>query len=153
MKIWFSFLLLLFAIPGFTQSDVFRTKLFNLDDGVAIKGYDPVSYFTMNRAMKGKKEFSISYLGVNYHFASAEDRDIFKDNPGKFEPQFGGWCAYAMGKEGAKVEVDPETFKIINGKLFLFYNRLFNNTLKSWNLDEPNLHAQADINWQNFLKQ
>ncbi|HEV3224382.1 MAG TPA: YHS domain-containing (seleno)protein [Puia sp.] len=153
MKIWFSFLLLLFTIPGFTQSIVFRTKQFNLDDGVAIKGYDPVSYFTLNKAVKGKKGYSISYLGVNYHFSTSADRDAFQTNPSKYEPQYGGWCAYAMGKEGSKVEVDPETFKIINGRLFLFYNRFFNNTLKSWNLDEPSLHTQADANWQKLLKQ
>jgi YHS domain-containing protein len=154
MKIWISFLLILFfAIQGFAQSDDFRTKQFNLDEGLAIKGYDPVSYFTMNKAVKGKEEFSVSYRGVNYHFITSADRDAFQANPAKYEPQFGGWCAYAMGKEGSKVEVDPETFKIINSKLFLFYNRFFNNTLKSWNLDEPSLHAQADLNWQKLLKQ
>ncbi|HEV3251961.1 MAG TPA: YHS domain protein, partial [Puia sp.] len=84
MKIWFSFLMLLFVIPGFSQSDVFRTKQFNLDDGVAIKGYDPVSYFTMNKAVKGKKEYSISYLGVNYHFSTSADRDAFQTNPSKY---------------------------------------------------------------------
>ena len=63
----------------------------------------------------------------------------FASNPAKYEPQYGGWCAYAMGHDGSKVEVDPETFKIINGKLFLFYNRFFNNTLKTWNQDESKL--------------
>ncbi|HZE82850.1 MAG TPA: YHS domain protein, partial [Puia sp.] len=65
-----------------------------------------------------------------------------------YEPQYGGWCAYAMGKDGSKVEVDPGTFKIVNGKLFLFYNRFFNNTLKTWNKDEDHLHKNADNNWQ-----
>lgn len=154
MKIWFLLLLIpLIAIQGFAQTDDFRTKQFNLDDGVALKGYDPVYYFTINKALKGKKEFSVSYRGVNYHFITSADKDAFKANPPKYEPQYGGWCAYAMGKEGSKVEVDPETFKIINGKLFLFYNRFFNNTLKSWNLDEPRLHEQADTNWQKLLKQ
>ncbi len=151
MKIWFSFLILLFAMPGLSQSDNFRRKQFNLDNGVAIKGYDPVSYFTLNKGIKGKKEFSISNLGVKYYFSTMTNRDVFIANPEKYEPQYGGWCAYAMGKEGTKVEVDPETFKIVNGKLFLFYNRFFNNTLKSWNLDEINLHSQADKNWQKLL--
>ena len=67
--------------------------------------------------------------------------------PGKYEPQYGGWCAYAMGATGEKVPVDPETFKIVHGKLFLFYNKFLNNTLKSWNKYEKNLNAKADGNW------
>ena len=59
-----------------------------------------------------------------------------------------GWCAYAMGAKGEKVSIDPETFKIINGKLYLFYNSYFNNTLKSWNKNEPTLKAKADVNWK-----
>ena len=141
------------AFTGFSQSDVFRTKQYNLDDGVAIKGYDPVAYFSVGKAEKGKSAFSSSYHGVQYHFASAADQNIFLTNPEKYEPQYGGWCAYAMGHDGSKVEVDPETFKIIDGKLFLFYNRFFNNTLKTWNQDESNLHARADTNWQKILKQ
>ncbi|MEN9569980.1 MAG: hypothetical protein RL172_1211, partial [Bacteroidota bacterium] len=61
-----------------------------------------------------------------------------------------GWCAYAMGAKGQKVTIDPETFKIRNGKLYLFYNKLFNNTLKDWNKDEPALCAKADTNWTNI---
>lgn len=153
MKLLATVLLLCFASAGFSQADDFRKKQFNLDDGVAIKGYDPVAYFTAGKAEKGKSAFSSSYHGVNYHFANAADLSSFQANPEKFEPRYGGWCAYAMGHDGSKVEVDPETFKIINGKLFLFYNRFFNNTLKTWNQDESKLHTQADANWQKILKQ
>ena len=69
-----------------------------------------------------------------------------------YEPQYGGWCAYAMGTSGEKVKVDPETFKIIDGRLFLFYNAFFNNTLNSWNKDEKNYHTKADQNWKTILK-
>jgi YHS domain-containing protein len=151
MKVLLTVLLLCLSSAGFSQADDFRKKQFNLDDGVAIKGYDPVAYFTMGKAEKGKSAFSSSYHGVNYHFASAADLNSFQASPEKFEPQYGGWCAYAMGHDGSKVEVDPETFKIINGKLFLFYNRFFNNTLKTWNLDESRLHTRADANWQKIL--
>jgi YHS domain-containing protein len=100
--------------------------------------------------MKGVKKFAVVYEGVTYYFASPENKEEFKKNPAKYEPQYGGWCAFAMGKDGTKVEVDPGTFKILNGKLFLFYNQFFNNTLKSWNKDEANLHQHADANWQKF---
>jgi len=153
MKVLLIMLCMFFASAAFSQSEAFRIKQFNLDDGVAIKGYDPVTYFTAGKAEKGKSSFATIYKGVSYHFKDAEDLKTFQANPEKFEPQYGGWCAYAMGHDGSKVQVDPETFKIINGKLFLFYNRFFNNTLKSWNEDESKLHAQADENWQKFLKQ
>ena len=127
-----------------------RRKEFNLSNGVAIDGHDPVAYFKMGKAQTGKKEWSVYYQGVIYYFASAENKEEFKKNPKAYEPQYGGWCAYAMGKDGSKVEVDPETFKIIEGKLYLFYNRFFNNTLKSWNKDQESLKASADVNWQKF---
>lgn len=124
-----------------------RKKHFNLENGVAIQGYDPVAYFNSNKAVKGKKEIAVSHQGATYYFASSQNKEAFKSNPSKYEPEYGGWCAYAMGAKGEKVEVDPETFKIINSRLFLFYNRFFNNTLKDWNKDEANLHAKADANW------
>lgn len=129
------------------QTDV-RKKQFNLDKtGLAIEGYDPVAYFTQQKAVEGKKEIALTNDGVTYHFASTQDRDLFKANPAKYEPQYGGWCAYAMGATGEKVEIDPGTFKLVDGKLYVFYNKFFNNTKKSWNKDEANLKAKADVNW------
>ena len=126
-----------------------RKNHFNLSkNGLAIDGYDPVAYFKSNKAIKGKKEFAVDHQGAVYYFSSIENKEAFIKNPVAYEPQYGGWCAYAMGKEGDKVSVDPETFKIINGKLFLFYNKFFNNTLNSWNKDETNLKTKADVNWQ-----
>lgn len=124
-----------------------RKKQFNLEKGIAIQGYDPVAYFTKNKAVKGNKNLAVVHQGVTYHFSSSENKDLFKNNPSAYEPQYGGWCAYAMGAKGEKVEIDPETFTLINGRLFLFYNAFFNNTLKDWKKDEANLHKKADINW------
>lgn len=129
---------------------VLREKQYNLDDKVAISGYDPVAYFILNKAVKGKKELSYTYQGVEYHFSSGASLDAFKKEPSKYEPQYGGWCAYAMGAKGEKVTIDPESFKIINGKLYLFYNSYFNNTLKSWNKNEAGLKSKADVNWKNI---
>lgn len=133
-------------------SDTERKKHFNLTEGVALQGYDPVCYFTEFKARKGDSKFATTYKGVIYHFISESNRAKFIDNPAKYEPQYGGWCAFAMGDSGKKVDVDPETFKIINGKLYLFYNAFFNNTLLSWNEDEVNLMKRADINWKNQIK-
>jgi YHS domain-containing protein len=134
------------------QTDV-RKKQFNLDNaGLAIEGYDPVAYFIQQKAVEGKKEISLTNDGVTYHFATTQYRDLFKANPAKYEPQYGGWCAYAMGATGKKVEIDPGTFKLLDGKLYLFYNKFFNNTKKSWDKDEANLKAKADANWVKFVR-
>jgi YHS domain-containing protein len=116
-------------------------------DGLAIGGYDPVAYFTTGKAVEGSKDYSYTVDGATYRFVSAGNRDAFRAAPAKYRPQYGGWCAYAMGAKGEKVEVDPKTFKVLDGKLYLFYNKYFNNTLKSWNKDEAGLKMNADANW------
>ena len=138
------------SISAYSQQDQ-RVKQFNVGkSSLAIEGYDPVSYFTANKAVEGKKDLSFIYQGITYRFSTQQTKDAFIANPAKYEPQYGGWCAYAMGASGEKVEVDPETFKIVNGKLYLFYNSFFNNTLKSWNKDETKLKTNADANWLRF---
>ena len=146
------FVLLFVSVFSFAQNDSKRIAQYNVENKVAIQGYDPVAYFNQGKALKGKKEISALYQGVIYKFLSNENKDAFSKNPSKYEPQYGGWCAYAMGSSGGKVEINPETFKIIDGKLYLFYNEYFNNTLKSWNKDENNLKSKADTNWKKFYK-
>jgi YHS domain-containing protein len=124
-----------------------RTKQFNLEKGLAIKGYDPVAYFTLNKAIKGNKEITASAEGVLYYFSSIANKELFLKDFKKYEPQYGGWCAYAMGANNEKVEIDPETFKILNGKLYLFYHSWVNNTLTKWNKEEATLKSKADANW------
>ncbi|MBS1602984.1 MAG: YHS domain protein [Bacteroidetes bacterium] len=155
MKKIISFLVLFAALlsTASAQSAEFRKKQFNLDKtGLAIQGYDPVAYFTNGKAVEGDKNITLQYQGVLYQFANTANRDAFKANPAKYEPQYGGWCAYAMGSSGDKVAIDPETFKIVDGKLYLFYNKFFNNTLKSWNKDESHLKTSADHNWAKFAQ-
>ncbi len=151
MKHLFLFLLLSFSFSSFAQDVQKRNQQFNLENGIAIQGYDPVAYFG-NKALKGSKKISALYQGTTYYFSSENNKNAFQKSPKKYEPQYGGWCAFAMGDYGKKVEINPETFKIVDGKLFLFYNAYFNNTLKSWNENEKNLNAKADKNWYNFIK-
>lgn len=129
-----------------------RQKHYNLANAnIALQGYDPISYF-LGKPQKGSKMYSYEYNKVTYYFSSSKNLDLFKSSGAKFEPAYGGWCAYAMGATGEKVEVDPETFKIINGKLYLFYNAYFNNTLPKWNKDEKKLNKTADLNWSKIYK-
>jgi YHS domain-containing protein len=129
-----------------------RVAQFNTDKGLAIQGYDPVAYFTQNKGVKGTSAISVNAEGITYYFATPQDKELFKKDHTKYEPQYGGWCAYAMGANGEKVDVDPETFKIINGKLYLFYHTWVNNTLNKWNADQNNLMPKADASWAKFTR-
>jgi len=101
------------ALPAFAQTKT----LLNLDKtGVAIQGYDPVAFFTDNRPVKGKPEFPARHNGALYDFTSKEHRELFKSDPAKYEPQFGGYCAYGVSK-GKLVEIDVDAFQILNGRL------------------------------------
>ncbi|MGC4023018.1 MAG: YHS domain-containing (seleno)protein [Cyclobacteriaceae bacterium] len=97
------------------------------------------------------QEISVTNKGITYLFSTNTNASKFKSAPEKYEPAYGGWCAYAMGETGEKVKVDPETYKIVDGKLFLFYNFWGNNTLKDWNKNEKALKSKADQNWRKVL--
>jgi YHS domain-containing protein len=144
-------LLVLLSSLVWAQSDDIRTKHFNLEKQVAIEGYDPVSYFD-NKPIEGKSEIKFTYKGASYLFSNPQNLTKFKANPEKYEPSYGGWCAYAMGETGEKVKIDPETFKIIDGKLYLFYNFWGNNTLTEWNKNEKPLKTKADQNWKKIVQ-
>lgn len=153
MKKLFVLLVIMIAVSEIKAQNSLRAKHFNLDKkGLAIQGYDPVAYFAQSKAQKGNAKFQFAYEGAVYLFSSQNNLDTFKQNPQKYEPQYGGWCAYAMGASGDKVEVDPETFKIVSGKLYLFYHSWINNTLLKWNDDESHLLPDADKNWKSIFK-
>ena len=136
----------------FTSSQIFaQAQHYNTKSNLAIQGYDPVSYFN-NNPQKGAKSFTYAHNGVMYRFVSEINRKTFSENPGKYEPQYGGWCAYAMGKDGSKVAINPKTYKIKDGKLYLFYNAWGTNTLNYWNDDETSLKSKADVNWKKIIK-
>ena len=147
----FTFLLAIISVhAAFAQLDDTRKKNFNIKKNTAIEGYDPVSYFD-NKPTEGEPAWTITYKGVTYQFSTASNLTRFKANPEKYEPAYGGWCAYAMGEKGEKVKIDPETFKIVEGRLYLFYNFWGNNTLTDWNKNEKTLKPRADQNWKKFL--
>lgn len=122
----------------------------NVDkNGIGLGGYDPVSYFSGTPAA-GNENLTSTWNGVTYRFATAANKAAFEKNPAAYEPAYGGWCAYAVGKSGEQVEIDPKTFKILDGKLLLFYNKWFTNTLPLWNKDEKALHAKAEETWKKW---
>jgi len=117
--------------------------------GVAIMGYDPVAYFTQGQAVKGSPEFSYEFLGETWHFASAEHRDAFASDPVAYAPQYGGYCAgevlLADVSSGITSNIEPKAWRIIDGKLYLFYDagyaEVFEQNADAW-------VKKADKNWE-----
>lgn len=137
----------------FLMSTIFTNaqREINVDKkGFAADGYDVVAYFE-NNAVEGNKKFQTEFEGVKYKFSSQKNLDLFKTNKKNYAPQYGGWCAYAIGAKNEKVEINPKTFEIREGKLYLFYNSWGINTLKLWNEEGvEKLKAQADKNWNSY---
>ncbi len=121
---------------------------YNDQDGFVADGYDVTTYFD-GKPLKGLTKYTFKHEGVWYKFASAAKRDLFKADPQKYIPLYGGWCAYAMGTTGDKVQINPKTYEIRNGRLLLFYNAYLTNTLKKWQKEGPEqLQPKADANWE-----
>jgi YHS domain-containing protein len=114
------------------------------EEPVAIKGYDTVAYFTEGKAVKGTEDFTSSWHGMRWFFQSKENRDLFAASPGKYAPQYDGWCAWAM-TESRKSVTDPEVWKIVNGKLYLNCSRA---AFEKWSRDIPGHIKMADENWR-----
>ena len=148
LKAAFFFLFTLFMNDAMAQS----SSVFSNADGVALGGYDVVSYFSSHEAMRGGKNHSISKDGVTYYFVNEENKKAFESNPGSYLPAFGGYCAFAMAVGNGKVPSDPETFKIRDGKLYLFFNDYYQgapfNTIVPWNADEQKHLSSAVQNWR-----
>lgn len=144
-------LLVLIAGLSFGQGDELRKKHFNIKNTVALEGFDPTTYFD-GTPMEGSPRIMYQHRGVVYHFVTQTNLNKFKATPEKFEPAYGGWCAYAMGKTGEKVKIDPETYLVLEGKLYLFYNFWGNNTLVDWKKDQNVLKEKADSNWKKTFR-
>jgi YHS domain-containing protein len=124
----------------------------NVDkNGVMLSGFDPVSYFIAKQPQPGLAQFQTTYSGGVYWFSSEENRQLFLKEPKKYEPQFGGWCAYAVADSKSKVEVDPQSYLIQDGRLLLFYNGFWGNTREKWlhtkNKDPKTFLQEADAHW------
>ncbi len=138
---------ILSAASQHSEDEQLRIKHFNIDkNGLALQGYDPVSYFS-GKPKKGLKKYKSKYLGCTYYFSAEKNSTDFIKSPQKYEPAFGGWCAYAIGNTNEKVEINPTTYKIVDGQLYLFYDAYFTNTLLLWNKDEKSLLSKAIKNW------
>ena len=136
-------LLLTLAAPAVALSPVNRTTF----GGVAIDGWDPVAYFTDGKPVEGSREFVHEWNGATWRFASAAHRDLFAQTPEKYAPQYGGYCAWAVS-QGYTADIDPEAWKIQDGRLYLNYSL---DVQKQWAADIPGNVAKGDANWPKLL--
>ncbi len=135
----------LLAVAGLLGSaSLASAQAVNLNQsGVAIDGYDPVSYFAESQAQKGLPDIAATYQGGTYYFATTTHRDAFNAEPGRYLPAYGGYCAYGVA-HGHKVKVDPEAFKVVDGRLYLNYSK---DVQVRWFKDIPGFIAAAERNW------
>ncbi len=135
------FLLLAFYVGNAQQLD------YNIIDNTVLGGYDVVSYFE-GAPQKGTQKFAIAYNGVQFLFVSEAHLEAFKASQKKYEPQYGGYCAYAVAKR-KKMQSNPETYEIRDDKLYLFYNAWSTNTLVKWQQgNTTKLQVKANHNWE-----
>ena len=139
------FALFVFVVPAEAAKDKVYTEWLSKN---AVAGYDPVAYFTEGKPVEGSDDFTLSYNGATWRFASAANRDAFKVDPARYAPQYGGYCAWAVS-QGYTAKGDPKAWTIVDGKLYLNYNK----SVKS-NWEQPakgNIKA-ADKNWPKVLE-
>jgi len=111
--------------------------------GLVIRGYDPVAYFTEGRAIAGNADLSVEYEGGKYLFTTVNNRDIFRAEPKKYIPQYGGYCAYGVAVE-KKFDIDPSSWRIVNGKIYFNLNPMI---LEKWGADTEGYIRKSEKNW------
>ncbi len=126
-----------------------KDPIFATRGDLAIRGYDPVAYFTEGEAVKGRKEFTLGWQGADWRFASEENRNLFADDPEKYAPQYGGYCAWAVSRNYT-APTDPDAFTVVGDKLYLNYNR---KIMEQWLEDRDANIESADGNWPTVLKE
>jgi hypothetical protein len=124
------------------------TEPIDTEDGLAVRGYDTVAFFKENAARKGRPKFTHRWQGATWLFQNAENRDAFVAAPEKYAPQYGGYCAWAVGHDYT-APGDPEVWTILDGRLFLNYNT---KVQEKWNPERAKWIAEGDKNWPGILK-
>lgn len=134
------------ALVSALPARAMKAPIFAGSDG-AINGYDPVAYFTQDKPVKGDPDVTSTYQGAEFRFATADNKALFDADPGKYAPQYGGYCAYAVSK-GATAPTVPEAFTVHDGKLYLNFST---DVMGIWRQDIPGNVARADANWPAVL--
>lgn len=141
----FGALLMFISVSHVFASDQIYTSFFS---NKALSGYDPVAYFKENKPVQGDKRFTYKYKGAQWFFSSQENLDLFKSDSDRYAPQYGGYCAWAVGANKAFAAGNPKEWSIIEGKLYLNYNR---DIQEKWLLDTSGFIEKGDKNWPEMI--
>lgn len=147
---WTAAIFAIALVVGVAHMDVKdRAKLYNVRAGnpVAVRGYDVVEYHRSNKAVKGREEFTLLHNGIMYRFSNEDNLKNFEMDPAAYMPAHGGWCSSAMAF-GRKVDINPESFVVENGRLFLFYKGIRGDGKKDWLANQPQWLKDADVHWE-----
>jgi len=147
MQIFFRTILLLSSFLMVSNAWAVDPTYTGFFSSKAIKGYDTVAYFTEGKPVEGKDEFSTEYNEATWLFSSQENLELFIEDPEKYAPQYGGYCAYAVA-QNSTASIKPELFTIHDGKLYLNYNASVN---EKWIANKENFIQDADKNWPGIL--
>jgi len=137
------------AVPTLVCSVALAAGAFYEKEGAAIRGYDPIAYFTDGKPVEGSPQYKAEYKGSTFHFRSQSNRDAFAADPAKYAPQYDGYCAFGTAG-GYKAATDPSAFTIVGNKLYLNYNQ---DVQKKWSSDIPGYVKGADGKWPEVAKQ
>jgi YHS domain-containing protein len=148
LKYWTFSLLTMLAVLYCTRGTLF-TPVNVTSENIAIKGYDPVAYFTDQKPVKGSTSFEYLWHGATWRFASAEHLDRFRADPEKYAPKYGGYCAYAVS-QGKIVDIDPEAWTVFEGRLYLNVSK---DVRRLWEKDKKEYIRKADENWPRMLRE
>ncbi len=141
-KIAFVVAALLFSLPALAAKD----QVFFTEAG-AIRGYDPVAYFTEKRPVKGDPGITHSWNGATWYFSNQESRAVFVSAPEKYAPAYGGYCAYAVAN-GYTATTDPDAWSVVNGRLYLNFSQ---GVKQRWEKNISGYIKKADVNWPEVL--
>ncbi|MEP1034616.1 YHS domain-containing (seleno)protein [Ekhidna sp.] len=154
MKKISTLLLAISLISSCNTVDAPKDEIYNIE-GIALDGYDLVAYFAQGEAKKGVNQEVVNYNGISYQFSSTKNRRLFEENPEKYLPEYGGWCAYAVAETSTKMEPDPTQWQIQDGQLILFTSswmtKLTGSLKEEWNQDPIDYEVRADANWDKMV--
>ena len=143
---WGYFVVVLVGLAWVSSAQASRV---NTNHGVAVEGYDVVAYHTAGAAVKGLSKFSHTWRGATWNFVSARNRDLFLTEPGRYAPQFGGYCSYSTSK-GYTSKIDPNAFSVIDGRLYLSFSK----KIQSIWLKQPDTYIdEAMDKWPKLLRE
>ena len=146
MKYLFALLLFLSYSSAFAGDEIYTGRF----SSTAVSGYDTVAFFTESKPVKGDKQYAYDYKGATWRFSSQQNLEMFKKDPDRYAPQYGGHCAWAVGEKASRAPGDPKYWKIVDDKLYLNYNKAVQ---ERWLKDVPGFIEAANANWPKLLKE